>query len=191
MLKYKAPLQIFIILEKVNIQVWTSKSNLPNTFFLLIPQKWFFTLNNIFKFELNFWNSYLVDMSAVDCSNYKDSNVFNSIFSFKNKLIVFYLYYFFFLKVKLKVLFFFNFFKKNNVVSIENLFNNANWIEREASEMFGVNYLFKKDVRKLLMDYSTVENPLLKNYPSSGYSDVFYNFFEDQVCLNINSSNEL
>ena len=191
MLKYKAPLQIFIILEKLNIQVWTSKSNLPNTFFLLIPQKWFFTLNNIFKFEINFWNSYLVEMSAVDCSNYKDNNIFNNIFFSKNKLIVFYLYFFFFLKIKLKVLFFFNFFKKNNIISIDSLFNNANWIEREASEMFGINYLFKKDVRKLLMDYSNIENPLLKNYPSSGYSDVFYNFFEDQVCLNVNSSNEL
>jgi len=57
--------------------------------------------------------------------------------------------------------------------------------------MFGINYSFKKDVRKLLMDYTNVENPLLKNYPSSGYVDVFYNFFEDQVCLSINSSNEL
>lgn len=126
MSKYKIPLQVFIILEKINIQVWTSKSNLPNTFFLLLPRKWFYTLNNIFKFEINFFNSYLVDMSAIDCSNYKDKNFYKNIFLFKNKLIIFYIYYFMFLKIKLNVLFFFNFFKKNNLLSIDSIFLNSN-----------------------------------------------------------------
>jgi len=126
MSKYKIPLQVFIILEKINIQVWTSKSNLPNTFFLLLPQKWFFTLNNIFKFEINFFNSYLVDMSAIDCSNYKDKDFYKNIFFFKNKLIIFYIYYFMFLKIKLNVLFFFNFFKENNLLSIDGIFLNSN-----------------------------------------------------------------
>ena len=47
--------------------------------------------------------------------------------------------------------------------------------------MFGVNYYFKKDLRKLLLDYSSLENPMLKVYPSEGFFDVFYNFFDNQV----------
>jgi NADH:ubiquinone oxidoreductase subunit C len=50
--------------------------------------------------------------------------------------------------------------------------------------MFGVNYSFKLDIRKLLLDYSKNENPMLKDFPCGGYSDVFYNVFEDQVVFN-------
>ena len=57
--------------------------------------------------------------------------------------------------------------------------------------MFGLNFYFKKDIRKLLMDYSCIENPLLKSYPTEGKIDIFYNFFEDQVVTNFNESIEL
>jgi NADH:ubiquinone oxidoreductase subunit C len=64
-------------------------------------------------------------------------------------------------------------------------------MEREVSEMFGVNYFFKKDLRKLLTDYSNIDNPLLKSYPTEGFNDIFYNFFEDQVIFSNNNSIEL
>jgi NADH:ubiquinone oxidoreductase subunit C len=47
--------------------------------------------------------------------------------------------------------------------------------------MFKISYGFKTDTRRLLLDYSKQENPLLKDYPVEGFNDVFYNFFEDQV----------
>jgi NADH:ubiquinone oxidoreductase subunit C len=47
--------------------------------------------------------------------------------------------------------------------------------------MSGVNYVFKKDIRKLLLDYTKNENPLLKDFPVEGFSEVFYDFFEDQT----------
>jgi len=49
------------------------------------------------------------------------------------------------------------------------------------SEMSGVNFVFKKDIRKLLLDYSKNENPLLKDFPVEGFSEIFYDFFEDQT----------
>jgi NADH:ubiquinone oxidoreductase subunit C len=76
-------------------------------------------------------------------------------------------------------------------MTIEKLYKNANWIERETSEMYGVNFKHKKDVRKLLTDYTNFENPLLKSYPTEGFFDVFYNFFDDQVILTNNSVVEL
>jgi hypothetical protein len=57
--------------------------------------------------------------------------------------------------------------------------------------MYGVNYFFKKDVRKLLLDYSSLENPMLKIYPTEGFFDVFYNFFDNQVITIESSSVEL
>lgn len=47
--------------------------------------------------------------------------------------------------------------------------------------MFRVSYNTKTDSRRLLLDYSKQENPLLKDYPTEGFNDSFYNFFEDQV----------
>jgi len=105
--------------------------------------------------------------------------------------VLFFLYYFFFLKIKLNITVSFKPFSKEYLKSIDLIYFNANWLEREASEMFGINFIFKKDLRKLLIDYSSVDNPLIKNYPSEGFLDIFYNFFEDQVLLTTNISNEL
>jgi NADH:ubiquinone oxidoreductase subunit C len=57
--------------------------------------------------------------------------------------------------------------------------------------MFGINYTFKNDIRKLLLDYSKNENPMLKDFPCEGYSDVFYNVFEEQVTFHANDVIEL
>jgi NADH:ubiquinone oxidoreductase subunit C len=57
--------------------------------------------------------------------------------------------------------------------------------------MFGINYYNKKDIRKLLLDYSKVEHPMLKDFPVEGFSEVFYDFFEDQVVFSNNDSIEL
>jgi NADH:ubiquinone oxidoreductase subunit C len=183
-------MQLFIVFEKISIQSWTSKINKPNFFFIFISQKWFNSINEFFKFELNFSNSFLIDSSAIDMTNYKNTTFFNKI-NFNNSLIIFYIYYFYFLKIKISLFYISNTFTKNELISIDKIYLNSNWIERETAEMFGLNFYFKKDVRKLLMDYSFIENPLLKSYPTEGRVDVFYNFFEDQVIANFNESIEL
>jgi NADH:ubiquinone oxidoreductase subunit C len=57
--------------------------------------------------------------------------------------------------------------------------------------MFNVTFSFKKDARKLLLDYSKNEAPMLKNFNSDGVSDVFYNFFDEQVTFHNNDLIEL
>ena len=52
-------------------------------------------------------------------------------------------------------------------------------------------YVLKTDTRRLLLDYTKQENPLLKDYPVEGFNDVFFNFFEDQVVVNTLSVIEL
>lgn len=65
--------------------------------------------------------------------------------------------------------------------SIDSIFKNANWVEREFGEMFDIKFNNKRDMRKLLLDYSKNEAPMLKNFDVSGLNDVFYNFFDEQV----------
>jgi NADH dehydrogenase (ubiquinone) Fe-S protein 3 len=64
-------------------------------------------------------------------------------------------------------------------------------LERETSEMFKISFLNKTDTRRLLLDYSKHENPLLKDFPTEGFNDVFYSFFEDQVIYNTTTVVEL
>ena len=47
--------------------------------------------------------------------------------------------------------------------------------------MFGINYTDKKDNRSLLLDYSRNEFPMLKDFPTEGYYEIFYDFFENKI----------
>ena len=67
------------------------------------------------------------------------------------------------------------------LTSLDYIYKNSNWIEREMSEMFGLLFYWKADTRKLLLEYSKVEYPMLKDFPAEGTQEIFYNFFENQV----------
>lgn len=189
--KYIFPINIFIVFEKLNTNIWSSKLLKPNHFFLLIDQNWFYALNLYFKNDLFLNNSTLIDNSAIDTLKFSKINNNLDFFFKKNRIIVYYSYYFYNLKLKLNIILLNNLFKKNKLTSIDKIYKNANWLERETSEMFGVNYYNKKDIRKLLLDYSKIENPLLKDFPVEGFSEAFYDFFEDQVIFLNNDSIEL
>lgn len=181
---YVFPLQIFLILEKMNILFWSSKSLSPNSYVCFLNYKWFYTLNLILRNELFLNNSMLIENTAIDIRyNNSINDKLNCYFN-NNKLLTSYLYYF--LNLKLKILFLVNINNnsKSFCYSIDKIFPNANWLERETSEMYGILFYFKSDIRKLLLDYSKNEAPLLKDFSSEGIQDVFYNFFENQVSIN-------
>jgi NADH:ubiquinone oxidoreductase subunit C len=154
-----------------------------------INQIWFYGLNIFLKNEVFFCNSSLLENSAVDNKNNFDFLKKNQSF-FKNKILLFYVYYFFTLKSKLVLLLPFNS-KVKKMVSVDKLFKSSSWLERETGEMFNVSYISKIDTRRLLLDYSKQENPLLKDYPCEGFNDVFYSFFDDQVVCNNSTTVEL
>lgn len=168
----------------MNILFWSSKSLTPNSYVCLVNYKWFYTLNLILRNELFLNSSFLVENTAIDTRFMNGVNNKLNLFFNNNKLMAYYLYYF--LNLKLKILFLVNL--KNNykpyLYSIDKIYPSANWLERETSEMYGVLYYFKTDIRKLLLDYSKIENPLLKDFSSEGIQDVFFNFFENQVTIN-------
>jgi NADH:ubiquinone oxidoreductase subunit C len=191
--KYQFPLFLFLILEKSNINFWTSKVNSPNHFYCMIDKNWIYLVNQLLRKEFFLNSSMLIENSAIDCNYLSKNNVFlnfNGLLS--NNLIVYYMYYILNLKLRLTFLFLPSSNQNlSSINSIDKIFKNANWVERETSEMYNINYLWKNDTRKILIDYSKNEYPLLKNYPSEGFQDVFYNFFENQVAVNRNEVVEL
>jgi NADH:ubiquinone oxidoreductase subunit C len=74
--------------------------------------------------------------------------------------------------------------KKNSITwsslkSITELFLNANWLEREISELHGIFFLGKKDLRNLMLPYGDTSAPMRKSFPSVGIKEVFYDSVTD------------
>lgn len=58
--------------------------------------------------------------------------------------------------------------------SVTPVFKNADWLERETWDMFGVFFKNHPDLRRLLTDYGFTHHPLRKDFPVQGYTEVFY-----------------
>jgi len=183
--KYMQPIQLFIVFEKLNTKLWLSKKLNINHTLALIPQNWFYAINVFLKKELFLNNITLIENTAIDVTNfninnssYENSNIIN--YFYKNNILLMYNYYNYFTKGKITLFIILNNLSKS-LDSIDRLFSNANWLERETSEMYGINYKWKTDTRKLLLDYSKIENPMLKEFQCEGIQDTFYSIFENQV----------
>lgn len=175
--KYKFPINIFLCFEKLNPVYYTSQVLSKNHYVCFIPKKWYYGLNIFIKKELFYNNSFLVEMSAIDTLKYNKIIPKSEYFNFKDRFLVFNIYYFYFIKIKI------TFIQSTNnwIDSIDSIYKNSNWLEREVSEMFGLNFINKKDNRSLLLDYSRNEFPMLKDFPTEGYYEIYYDFFENKI----------
>lgn len=188
--QYTFPVQIFIILEKISCKLWLNKALEYNNYYLFFSTKWFIPFIQVIKKELFLSNNILVDQSATDMLQL-DNQEDRKWFFFFSRLQIYYNFYFFFIKARITLLLNTTNSQKQTLASIDRYYSNANWLERESSEMYGLFFFFKNDTRKLLLDYSKIENPMLKDFPSEGLTDVFYNFFYNQVITNKNEVVEL
>ncbi|KAI8853083.1 hypothetical protein BC829DRAFT_383725 [Chytridium lagenaria] len=60
------------------------------------------------------------------------------------------------------------------VPSISSIYNGANWMEREAYDMYGIFFTGHPDLRRILTDYGFEGYPLRKDFPLTGYVEVRY-----------------
>ena len=64
------------------------------------------------------------------------------------------------------------------------LFYSANWLEREVSELSGIVFLGKKDLRNLMLQYGDSSVPFQKSFPTIGLKEMFYNPVKDVIVQN-------
>ena len=60
------------------------------------------------------------------------------------------------------------------VDSVNDVWNSANWFEREAFDLFGIIFKGHNDLRRILTDYGFIGHPFRKDFPTTGHVEMRY-----------------
>jgi NADH-quinone oxidoreductase subunit C len=67
------------------------------------------------------------------------------------------------------------------VDSVVDIWNGANWFEREAFDLYGILFKGHPDLRRILTDYGFIGHPFRKDFPLMGNVEVHYDQDEGRV----------
>jgi len=67
------------------------------------------------------------------------------------------------------------------LASVVDVWNSANWYEREAFDLYGIVFEVHPDLRRILTDYGFIGHPFRKDFPVSGYVEMRYDPEEKRV----------
>ena len=67
------------------------------------------------------------------------------------------------------------------IKSVVDIWNSANWFEREAFDLFGILFEGHPDLRRILTDYGFIGHPFRKDFPLIGNVEVSYDADKGRV----------
>ena len=109
-------------------------------------------------------NKNLIDLTAIDFLNKNLDFRFKLVYNFLS----------FFQNRRFLLSLFFSEISVNSLYSLSFIFKNANWLEREIWDLFGIFFCNHPDLRRILTDYGFEGFPLRKDFPTVGFVEVRY-----------------
>lgn len=67
------------------------------------------------------------------------------------------------------------------IASVHDIWQSANWFEREAYDLYGILFENHPDLRRILTDYGFIGHPFRKDFPLSGHVEMRYDATLGQV----------
>ncbi|OYQ40797.1 NADH-quinone oxidoreductase subunit C [Rhodoferax sp. TH121] len=67
------------------------------------------------------------------------------------------------------------------VASVTEVWNSANWFEREAFDLFGIVFEGHNDLRRILTDYGFIGHPFRKDFPTTGHVEMRFDAEQGRV----------
>ena len=117
----------------------------------------------------------LIDLCGVDYSGYKDDTWAGQRFCVVSHLLSVAHNW----RVRLKV--FAPDDELPSVASINEVWNAANWFEREAFDFYGIIFEGHLDLRRILTDYGFIGHPMRKDFPTTGNVEMRYDAEKKRV----------
>ena len=117
----------------------------------------------------------LVDLCGVDYSTYRDEGLGGQRYAVVSHLLSISLNQ----RIRVKVFCADDDFPV--VDSVADIWNSANWYEREAFDLFGIVFDGHNDLRRILTDYGFIGHPFRKDFPLSGHVEMRYDAIQKRV----------
>jgi NADH:ubiquinone oxidoreductase subunit C len=146
------------IINKINISYDFNKK-IVNYTIDFNNLKYFWTFMIIINKSILFNYYQLNDITCIDNLNLIDNN--ND--SIRNRFTLIYVFTNIKKNSRLTIRITIN--NNQRVPSLVNLFDAANWLEREVYDLFGIIFSNHPDLRRILTDYGFTNHPLLKDFP--------------------------
>lgn len=144
---------------------------------LIIPSSYLYYLSVHFKLSTVWYSTQLIEIFSYEVGYQPLTTLLTSSTS-SSKLVLVYNFHNLFTQERL-FLFTTGSSSSFGVKSVSALFSNANWLEREVSEMSGVSFSGKQDLRNLMLAYGDASTPLRKSIPSIGFKEISFDASND------------